>query len=100
MRFVISAGEKLVRETAIPIRSGDMDAMGQVNNTICFRHVELVRPDWLYRVDGPPDPQGCGQVIENALCRTDCPGRIDAKGGTTTVWTDFAAQKSAPMPAR
>lgn len=131
MRFVIPDEKKLVHETVIPIRWGDMDAMGHVNNTIYFRYMEIVRLEWLYQVGGPPDPTGCGPVIVNAFCsfirqfefpgeilakhyvanpgrssfdtfitmeRTDCPGRIDAEGGATTVWTDFAAQMSAPMP--
>ena len=30
--------------------------------------------------------------------RTDEPGVIYAEGGARTVWTDYAAKKSAPMP--
>ncbi|MBL8327020.1 MAG: acyl-CoA thioesterase [Rubrivivax sp.] len=33
------------------------------------------------------------------LERTDQPGIIYAEGGSTTVWTDYAARKSKPMPA-
>ena len=33
------------------------------------------------------------------LERTDMPGVIHAAGGATTVWVNFPAQKSAPMPA-
>ena len=32
------------------------------------------------------------------LERTDKPGVIHAEGGSKTVWTDFKAQKSVPMP--
>ncbi len=32
------------------------------------------------------------------LERTDEPGVIYAEGGSKTVWTDFKAQKSAPLP--
>jgi acyl-CoA thioester hydrolase len=32
------------------------------------------------------------------LERVDRPGVIDAEGGAKTVWTDFHAQKSTPMP--
>ena len=38
MRFEIPADKKLVHESIIPIRWGDMDAMGHVNNTIYFRY--------------------------------------------------------------
>jgi acyl-CoA thioester hydrolase len=32
--------------------------------------------------------------------RTDAPGVIYADGGATTVWVNFPAQKSAPLPGR
>ena len=32
------------------------------------------------------------------LERTDRPGLVYAAGGATTVWPDFAAQKSLPLP--
>ena len=32
------------------------------------------------------------------LERTDMPGVVHAEGGAKTVWTDFKAQKSVPMP--
>jgi acyl-CoA thioester hydrolase len=34
MRFTLPAEKKLVHEMVIPMRWGDMDAMGHVNNTI------------------------------------------------------------------
>jgi acyl-CoA thioester hydrolase len=52
----------------IPIRWGDMDAMGHVNNTLYFRYFEIVRIEWLHRIGGPPDPRGQGPVIVNAFC--------------------------------
>lgn len=131
MRFELPAEKKLVHEMLIPIRWGDMDAMGHVNNTLYFRYMEVARIEWLHSIGGPPDPQGCGPVIVNAFCsfirqlefpgevrlkhyaanpgrssfdtyvtmeRSDDPGTVYAEGGATTVWTDFRAQKSAPMP--
>lgn len=32
------------------------------------------------------------------LERADAPGVVCAEGGATTVWVDFKAQKSAPLP--
>ena len=32
------------------------------------------------------------------LERTDEPGVVYAEGGATTVWSDYAAKKSAPLP--
>jgi acyl-CoA thioester hydrolase len=131
MRFEIPEHKKLTHQMVIPIRWGDMDAMGHVNNTIYFRYLEIVRLAWLFEVGGPPDPTGFGPVIVNAFCnfirqlefpgdvlakhyvanpgrssfdtyitleRTDNVGVIYAEGGSKTVWTDFKAQKSAPMP--
>jgi acyl-CoA thioester hydrolase len=131
MRFTLPEQKKLTHEMIIPIRWGDMDAMGHVNNTIYFRYMESVRIEWLHRLGGAPDPQGIGPVIVNAFCsfirqleypgevlarhyvanpgrssfdtyitleRSDDPGVVYAEGGATTVWTDFKAQKSVPMP--
>ena len=131
MRIEVPRDKKLTHEMVIPIRWGDMDAMGHVNNTIYFRYFEIVRLEWLFKVGAPTNPNGLGPVIVNAFCnfirqlefpgdvlarhyvahpgrssfdtfitlqRTDNPGVIYAEGGSTTVWTDFNAQKSAPLP--
>ena len=68
MRFELPHEKKLSFEMTIPIRWGDMDAMGHVNNTIYFRYLEIVRVEWLRQVGGPPDPSGEGPVIVNAFC--------------------------------
>ncbi len=39
-------GMKQVFVSRIPIRWGDMDAMGHVNNTTFFRYLEQARIDW------------------------------------------------------
>jgi acyl-CoA thioester hydrolase len=131
MRIEIPGKKKLVYEARLPIRWGDMDAMGHVNNTTYFRYLETVRIDWVRSIGCQPDPQGQGVVIVNAFCtfhkqleypgdivvkmyvsdvgrtsfeswatieRTDDPGVVYAAGGATTVWVDFPAQKSAPLP--
>ncbi|QPF73320.1 acyl-CoA thioesterase [Roseateles sp. DAIF2] len=131
MRLEIPEQKTLVHETRIPIRWGDMDAMGHVNNTVYFRYLEIARVEWLDSLGGAPNPAGQGPVIVNAFCnfyrqlaypgevlakhyvsnpgrssfdtwitleRTDRPGEVCAAGGATTVWMDFPAQKSAPLP--
>ncbi|WP_119354103.1 acyl-CoA thioesterase [Azohydromonas sediminis] len=131
MRFELPEHKKLTHQTVIPIRWGDMDAMGHVNNTVYFRYMEIVRIEWLHALGGAPDPQGTGPVIVNAFCnfhkqleypgdvlakhyvaqpgrssfetyitleRTDEPGVIYASGGAKTVWVDFPAGKSVPLP--
>ena len=68
MRFTLPEHKRFTHEMVIPVRWGDMDAMGHVNNTVYFRYFESARLDWLYRVAGPPDLSGCGAVIVNAFC--------------------------------
>ena len=133
MRFELPEARTLTHEMIIPIRWGDMDAMGHVNNTVYFRYMEIVRVDWLERMGCAPDPKGLGPVIVNAFCnfhrqleypgdvlarhyvanpgrssfetyitlaRADQPEVICASGGARTVWVDFPAQKSVPLPDR
>jgi acyl-CoA thioester hydrolase len=68
MRYVVPADKKLTLELRIPIRWGDMDAMGHVNNTLYFRYLESARVDWLCAIGARPDPSGVGPVIVNAFC--------------------------------
>ncbi len=131
MRFSLPDAKKLTHEMLIPIRWGDMDAMGHVNNTIYFRYFEIVRLDWLFTIGASTDVKGSGPVIINAFCnflrqlefpgevkarhyvanlgrtsfdtyltleRTDEPGVIYAEGGAKTVWTDYQAKRSVPVP--
>ena len=83
MRIDIPDRKKLTYEMVIPIRWGDMDAMGHVNNTLYLRYLEIIRIEWLHRVGGPPDPRGQGPVIVNAFCnfikQLAYPGDILAK---------------------
>jgi len=41
-----AAVKKLVHIERIPVRWGDMDAMGHVNNTVYFRFMEQTRISW------------------------------------------------------
>lgn len=68
MKIEIPDNKKLVFEKHMPIRWGDMDAMGHVNNTSYFRYLETVRIDWMYSIGCVPDPKGEGPVIVNAFC--------------------------------
>ena len=131
MKIEIPEKKKLVHEMTMPIRWGDMDAMGHVNNTVYIRYLEIIRIEWLRSLGGPPDPKGQGPVIVNAFCnfhrqleypgdirvrmyasdpgrtsfetwatieRVDDPGVVYASGGATTVWVDFPAGRSSPLP--
>ncbi len=68
MRIQIPECKKLVYEMSVPIRWGDMDAMGHVNNVSYFRYLETVRTDWLHSIGAPLDPHGEGPIIVNAFC--------------------------------
>lgn len=68
MKLELPERKKRVHQMVIPIRWGDMDAMGHVNNTVYFRYLETVRIDWFQNIDCQPDPQGQGPVIVNAFC--------------------------------
>jgi acyl-CoA thioester hydrolase len=80
MKIEIPDNKKLVFETRLPIRWGDMDAMGHVNNASYFRYLETVRIDWMYSIGCVPDPKGEGPVIVNAFCnfyrQLEYPGEV------------------------
>ena len=83
MRFVLPEQKKLVHEMVIPIRWGDMDAMGHVNNAVYFRYLETIRIDWMHRIGATPNPEGEGPVIVNAFCsflkQLEFPGDVLAR---------------------
>lgn len=60
---------QLVHTTLVPVRWGDMDALGHVNNTVYFRFTEQARIDWLESL-GFADIVDVeeGPVIINASC--------------------------------
>ncbi|MCC2973778.1 thioesterase family protein [Massilia sp. IC2-476] len=77
------SSKQFVHSMRIPIRWGDMDAMGHVNNTVYFRYIESARIAWLDEVGALPDPAGAneGPVIVNAYCsflkQLTYPGEIE-----------------------
>lgn len=67
LRFELPADKRLIYEKAIPIRWGDMDAFGHVNNTVYFRFMETMRVDWLQEQLGSV-ARDEGPVVVNAFC--------------------------------
>jgi len=68
----------------LPIRWGDMDAMGHVNNTVYFRYMEQARISWFDRLVPEDDAwQSTGIVIANATCNyrraITYPGTVEVK---------------------
>jgi acyl-CoA thioester hydrolase len=75
---------KLVHVELIPIRWGDMDAMGHVNNTIYFRYMEQARISWFEALVPEAEAwKSIGIVIANASCNYKralvYPGTLEVK---------------------
>ena len=68
MRIDLPTDKRLVHTITMPIRWGDMDAMGHVNNSVYFRYMESARLQWMGEWGMPANPRGCGPVIANAFC--------------------------------
>jgi acyl-CoA thioester hydrolase len=68
MRYLLPDTKKLVHQATLPMRWGDMDSMGHLNNVQYFRYFETVRIDWLYGLGAAPTPDGEGFLLANAVC--------------------------------
>lgn len=83
MRLELPQDRKLVHTQRMPIRWGDMDAMGHVNNTVYFRYIETARIDWFRSIGCAIEPGGEGALIVNAFCtfhkQLEYPGDIELK---------------------
>ena len=97
-----------VFRSEIPIRWGDMDGMGHVNNTLYFRYMEQARISWFDSMDFAPDPKGEGPVIINAGCtfitQFEYPGTVLVRQfvgrmGSSSVDT-YALLSRTDSPAR
>jgi acyl-CoA thioester hydrolase len=91
MRLELPDGLRLVHEMRMPVRWGDLDAMGHVNNTVYFRYFESLRIDWLRGFGAEPDPTGVGPVMANGFCnflhQIKYPGEILARHFVGAVGT-------------
>ena len=83
MKLELPENKKLVYTMRMPIRWGDMDAMGHVNNTLYFRYLEVARIDWFQSIGCAVNPNGEGPLIVNAFCnfykQLEYPGDITVK---------------------
>ena len=75
---------KRVHVERIPIRWGDMDAMGHVNNTVYFRYMEQARIAWFEALVPRAEAwSSLGIVIVNASCNfrrpINYPGTVEVK---------------------
>ena len=124
----MKADRQLAHRSEIPIRWGDLDAYGHVNNTVFFRFMEQARVEWLASLSHALKPHGEGPVIINAACtflvqlnypgtvvvdlfvgppgrssiptyyQIHCQGVLVAEGESKVVWMDFSTGKSVALP--
>lgn len=59
--------KKPVFVSRIPIRWGDMDAMGHVNNAVFFRYLEQARIEWYSHI-GRGENAGLETVVVHCYC--------------------------------
>jgi len=59
---------KLVKTSCMPVRWGEMDVLGHVNNGVYFRYMEQVRIDWLVSFFDMVNEVDAGPVLINAKC--------------------------------
>jgi acyl-CoA thioester hydrolase len=87
---------RLAHIERIPIRWGDMDAMGHVNNTVYFRYMEQARIRWFDRLVPEEDAwRSTGIVIANASCNYR---RAITYPGTVEVRLFVGAPGGASVP--
>ncbi len=89
MRIDIPEKKVLAFETQFPIRWGDMDAFGHVNNVQFVQYLENVRVDWLQSLRHLEPRGGEGVVVVNVFCnfyqQLLYPGDLRAKLYLTAV---------------
>ncbi|WP_286238730.1 acyl-CoA thioesterase [Neptuniibacter halophilus] len=59
---------KLVYSCEIPVRWGDMDAYGHVNNAVYIRYIEEARVQLIEKIGVEMDPNGLAPVVINVGC--------------------------------
>lgn len=119
---------KLLHQCDFPIRWGDMDALGHVNNTVYFRFFEQARLEWYEQYFGSlANNDESILIVDNhaeylkpvvypahVIIRMGghTPGRssfvstytlsvgdaLYSRGSSKVVWVDVKAGKSVPMP--
>ena len=71
MKIAIPENKTFMHQCIIPIRWGDMDAVGHVNNTNYIRYLEIARTEWMLQMrdaSGAAYPAKTGPIIVNVFC--------------------------------
>ncbi|MCF8168359.1 MAG: acyl-CoA thioesterase [Rhodoferax sp.] len=89
MKLELPPLKRLVHTTVTPIRWGDMDAMGHVNNTLYLRYMETARIELMEKNGFRTNPHGHGFVIANIFCnflrQLEHPGEVMIKSYVGTI---------------
>lgn len=68
MKFELPQNAKLLHEMQMPVRWGDMDALGHVNNAMYFRYMESSRVAWIESVRIAIDPKARVLITATGFC--------------------------------
>ena len=68
MRIEVPQEKTFVHEMIMPIRWGDMDAYGHVNNTVYFRYMEQARVEWITSLGYKVAPGSESMLMMNGFC--------------------------------
>lgn len=78
-----------------------MDPQGEgvvIINAFCNFYRQLEYPGDVLLKMYASDPGSSSFETWVTMARADSPGLLNAAGGATTVWVDYKAQKSRPLP--
>lgn len=80
----MSQSPKLIFTCRIPLRWGDMDANGHVNNTEYFRYMEQARVEWIHSLgEQQAWGEGINVVVVTAACNflraMEYPGTVEVR---------------------
>ena len=78
-----ATARKLIYNTVVPLRWGDMDQIGHVNNTVYFRCYEQARVEWIDLFPQEQDGNPAYVVIIHTECsflkELKAPGSVEIK---------------------
>ncbi|MHC1479542.1 acyl-CoA thioesterase [Frateuria aurantia] len=63
MSEIPAAAPRLIGQTDVPVRWGDMDAFNHVNNAVYMRYLEEVRLEWLSGIPGANDMKAARPLL-------------------------------------
>ncbi|WP_299176357.1 thioesterase family protein [uncultured Neptuniibacter sp.] len=94
---------KLIHSCEMPVRWGDMDAYGHVNNAMYLRYLEEARVQLIEKMNVVMDPNGLAPVVINVGCsffkpvvypdqlRIDCYVKDPGRSSFMTTYEVFSA---------